>query len=472
MTRVFVPNDYGIMELTGTVTALLSLFLTLGIDSATVRSYFDCSTQEQKKTVVSTGFWFLVGWNLLVIPIIILCSDWISLLVFNDVKNSYILKVAFLSMPLSLLIAYCQIVVRLHFAPWKYTAISLFSSLFSVSLSLLLVLKFNMGLIGYFGGAVLGYAISLAPALYLIRGDLAPRFSPHYIREMFAYGGPLVFAGLSYYIFTMSNRLFLAKFGSLAEVGLYAIANKLNSVIMFFYLAFSLAWTPFLLKIYAESEMKMKEILPRALKYVVICFSLLAVVISTFAREVLHFLTPEQYFGAVIAIPALCIGSVAYASTQGSAIGISITRKTKYLALSSWIVAALNVAFNFLLVPNLGILGASIANALSYIALTVLYFVFAQKLYRVNFDMGALVKILLICSAFAVTGNLIVIGNLVLALFLKTCFVVLFIGALFLFKVFDNRELGYIGQSLSDLRKLKIISALKNCNRTGKGEKK
>lgn len=452
-TRVFVPAEYGVIELVATITALLGVFLILGMNSAVQRSYFDSSTHEHKIEVVSTGLWFLVAWNLLVIGVILPCSGWISSLAFGTGQHADLLKIAFVAIPFSILVAYCQDTLRLHFSPWKFTVITFLNGVLTVGFSLILVLEFKMGFLGYFGGILAGSAISLAPALYFIKEDIAFTFSLARIREMFFYGAPLVPASLAYYVLTMSDRFFLVKFATMADVGLYSVAVKVSSIMLFFNMALGMAWSPFILKLYSQSEEAVKELVPRVMKYVLIFFSLLAVCLVSFSHEILLIFTTEQYFGAAIAIAPLCLGAVALATTQVTGLGISLSRKTKYIALGSGIAAVANLGLNALLVPPWGILGASVATAISYTVLTLSYYGIAQKLYPILLDKAAVLKICVICLLFVVIGSFMVFDNLLLGVFIKLGFMLLFIVMLLLFRVFDAQEMAYARQWLLVLRK-------------------
>ena len=470
-TRVFGPDEFGVIELIITITSLLSLFLIVGMDSATTRSYFDASTSEHKREVISSGFWFLVVWNLLVVGVVLLFSGRISSLAFGSGQYANLLKIVFVNIPLSLLVAYCQNTIRLQFSPWRFTAVALLSGLSTVGLSLLLVLEFRMGLWGYFIGILAGNAISLMPALYLSRKDLALAFSPTKLKEMLRYGVPLVPASLAYYVFSMSDRFFLARFATLADVGLYSVAVKISSIMLFFNMAFGLAWSPFVFKLYAESEERMKEIAGRTAKYVLVFFSLMAVSVTAFSPELLRLVTTEQYFGAAIAIAPLCLGGVAYATTQVTVLGISLARKTKYIALFSWVAATVNLGLNALLVPRFGILGASIANAVSYAVLTLCYYAVSQKLYHVAFDRAAILKICLICLLFVIAATFIVFDNLVLGIFVKLAFILLFGAVIFPLRIFDAQETAYIKGWFSGFRKVRHISDLRTWIRNQRGGK-
>src|SRR5688500_6692480 len=45
-TRIFAPADYGVIETIGTAVVVLAMFATLGLESASQRSYFDYREDE------------------------------------------------------------------------------------------------------------------------------------------------------------------------------------------------------------------------------------------------------------------------------------------------------------------------------------------------------------------------------------------------------------------------------------------
>ncbi len=471
LTRVFAPADYGVMELIGTITSLMSLFLMLGMTSAVQRSYFDSPDPEQRRTVVSSAFWFLLPWSMLLVMIAFFSSTWLSSLVLQSNEHVTLLRIALITLSFSLIISFSQNTLRLHFSPWKFTVISIASGVLTVSFSLLFVLLFKLGLAGYFGGCLLGTALVLIPALYFIRQDLKLSISGPKLKGMLLYGAPLVPAALASYILELSNRFFLAKFTTLSDIGLYSIASKISTLMFFFNTALGLAWSPFVFKMMSESEERVQYVISRVMKYILVFFSLLAVSLTTFSPEILRLLTTPQYFNAAAAVAPLSLAVVAHASTQVTALGISFSRKTKYIALSSWIAAMTNLGLNALLIPRWGILGAASASTVSAIVLTLGYYIMSQRLYPIKLDKVAILKIGLACIAFTIGGRFVNVDSLILGIGIKIGFVLSFIGVLFVSRVFDASELAYFKGWLSGFRKVRSVSDLHGFVRSQMGEK-
>ena len=93
------------------------------------------------------------------------------------------------------------------------------------------------------------------------------------------------------------------------------------------------------------------------------------------------------------------MGSVLFGTTQITAIGISISRKTHLFARATWGIAALNLMLNIVLIPLAGATGAAIATAISYGVLTGLYLFWTQRLHPLPLEVSKFVYSMLCCCA-------------------------------------------------------------------------
>jgi O-antigen/teichoic acid export membrane protein len=180
--------------------------------------------------------------------------------------------------------------------------------------------------------------------------------------------------------------LLLGKLSTLEQLGLYSVANSLVALTAIAITAFGQAWTPHAFQVYENEPQRAPILYSRVMTYLLAGFGALAVGITAFAPDLLRILTDEPYFGAVAAVGPLAIGMVAQASTQVTAGGITLAKRTRYLAIHSWAAAGLNVGLNLALIPPLGMIGSAWATAISYVYLTLAYLVTSQRLWPVAFE--------------------------------------------------------------------------------------
>jgi O-antigen/teichoic acid export membrane protein len=131
---------------------------------------------------------------------------------------------------------------------------------------------------------------------------------------------------------------------------------------------------------------------------------------------------------------------VAQASTNFTALGISLTKRTAYLAGLAWLAAGVNAALNLLLDGPFGMLGAAWATTASYIALTVGYHLVSQRLWRVPYQRRQAGIAIVATVVFTVLAPAIPAPGLILAMVLKSLYCLGFVAVLLALRVIDPAE--------------------------------
>jgi O-antigen/teichoic acid export membrane protein len=438
-TRIFVPADYGVLNIVKSATGVVGILSGLGVNSAVQRSYFDLDEKGHRVKVISTGFWILLTWGLGLSLIGSGLAKPLSQWILGTNKYTVLMILALLAIPLVQLIYYCQDALRLHFAPWKYTQLTVFSQLSQFSIALVFVAVLGWGLVGFFGGGIVGAIIPLLFGIFLIRSELRLVLSRSMSKELVNFGYPLMLSGLAYPAFVFVDRLILKHFVGLEAVGLFSVALYLAQIMSIMSAGFGRAWSPFVYKTY-NSNPDYGNLFARVFVYLLIGFSFAALLITVFAREVLVILTPPAYHPAVVAVGPLCIYMVANASVQVTAFGVSITRKTKYLARLTWISVAINILLDLLFVPWLGILGAGIALAVTESSFTAALCIIGQRLQPLPYNYRRIAIIIVTLIGFIAIAYLITVENLIFSLSLKTCLALLYPLLLYKLNVIESWE--------------------------------
>jgi O-antigen/teichoic acid export membrane protein len=389
--HLFKVEQFGVMELVNTLATLVSLFLGLGITSAVQRFYWDPQFPEAKRSaLISTGLHLLMGWSILFTVFIV----FILFPFHARIREGYGILWVFLvlalasNIPLQIL-QFCLDALRLHFSPWRFTLLSGWKNLSGVSLGLLFIWGMKMELLGYFLGIFLAASVSVPFGLWLIRKDLRWVFDRQIAKQIFMFGYPYVFAGLAYWLFGSMDRWMLGTLSDNTQVGLFSIAFKFASLLFFVNSAFGQAWSPFAIKIYADRP-DYRRIFTRALSWLLLGLTLIGVTLTLFAQELLFLLTPEPYWAAATIIGFVAMGVVLQGTTQITALGISLERKTYLLSVVAGITALVNVVLNWILIPKWGALGSGIAILISYAVLTGLYLYWTQRLHPIPLEIKKL----------------------------------------------------------------------------------
>jgi O-antigen/teichoic acid export membrane protein len=372
------------MALVTTLAGLIGVFLNLGMNNAVQRFYWDPQTSPDRRPVlVSTGLWVLLGWSILATMLtLLLLFPWKeSIFRRYDVVWSYIFLSLLSNIPLVVL-QYSLDVLRLRFSPWLFTFVSAWKNLAGVLTGLFMILVLKWGLLGLFWGNLLGLIIAIPLGIWFIRQEIGFTFDRSVAQEIIRFGYPFIFAGLAYWVFGSMDRWMLGWLSNNTEVGLYSIAFKFSTILIFINAAIGQAWSPYAMKVYAEDP-GYRLTFSKALSISFLGLTLVGCLVSVFGLEMLRLITPEAYWPAANTIGILTMGMVLAGTTQITALGISIERRTKLFGVGSWTAALLNLFLNWLLIPKLGALGAGIATFLSYLLLSSFYLFWSQRLHPI-----------------------------------------------------------------------------------------
>ena len=231
----------------------------------------------------------------------------------------------------------------------------------TTTLSIVGVLALDWRVDGVFFAGLVGGLIAAAYGLLVVRHGLAGRFSWEQLKPMLRFGLPLVPSALAAWALALVDRIILSRLGSLDQVGQYAIANRLASLLLIGLTAFLFALTPFLLSIYSENPAQEKAARGRTLTYLTFILTFVGLVLTLFARELIDVVAPK-FDEAYKAVGPLMLGMIGYGIVSVLTTGFSIARKTGRLALLTVAAAALNIGLNFALIPPWGIVGASVRD--------------------------------------------------------------------------------------------------------------
>ncbi len=437
-TRLFTPADYGIWNFVTTAVGFFGGILVLGGDSAYARFFFEAKTQPERQVITSTWFGFLALWSAGVVAIVLPFSGLYSFWSFGNRQQALLYTFALLAAPLTLINAMCGQALRNQFQASRFAILNVVSTLLSIGLSVAGALLW--GLPGTLGGALAGAVLILPVRVWTVRDLLRPAFSLPMLRKLLAYGVPLVPSSLAYWIFAVSDRLLLGKLSTLEQVGLYAIANSLTSVLAFANSALGQAWTPYAIKTYEEQSDSAVTSYGRMMTYILAGFGFLAVGFTAFSHEALVVLSTPPFYPAAFAVGPLALGFVAYASTQVTAMGIMLTKKTHYFAVFSWLAALLNLGINLWLIPRWGMMAASWTTLAAYVFLTLAYLAVSQRLVRIAYEKKRAFIILALTVGFVLAVALFPDLPLIWSGLLKGVYCLAFVGALFLFRALGQRE--------------------------------
>ena len=385
-TRIFSPEQYGALSVVLTVAGLILAIVALGGDSAFIRYFMAARTVEERQTVTSTWIGFLGAWSVVAILLLLPFSGEVARLATGSGSAAGAVAIALLLTPVRLTNLMFAQLLRNEFRAVAYTVLNVLALGLMVAGSVIGAVVLDLGIEGVLLGTLVAELVMLPVRAYSAKHMLRWRFSWATLRRLLGYGAPLVPTSLAYWVFTTSDRVLLSNLSTLEQAGLYSVAASVVNLANIAIMAVGQGWNPHAIQAYESDEAWARQLFPRMLTYILAGFGLLAVGLTVFADELITFLASSAFAEAATAVLPLAVGMLAYATTQVTAGGISLTKRTLWLALYSWMAALINLGLNLVLIPPLGMLGAAWATAAAYVFLTIAYAITSHRLWPLTYD--------------------------------------------------------------------------------------
>jgi O-antigen/teichoic acid export membrane protein len=265
--------------------------------------------------------------------------------------------------------------------------------------------------IGNFLGTLTVYVALIGYRRY----QLGLQFDRSLLRAMNHFGTPLVPAALALWAINLIDRFFINGYKGQAENGIYSLAVRVSSVIIFVMTAFQLAWPAFAYSI--KDDGIAKRTYSYVLTYLLFATCWLSLALGVLAPWLVRILAPNEFHRSAEAVPVLCFATAAYSGYSVLAIGIGRMRQTQFNWVVSGAAALVNVAFNIVLIPRYGMMGAAIATLAAYLALFVGMWLRSRRIYPVPYQWRRILTLASVAAGLTILGR--EVGSLPLAIALS-----------------------------------------------------
>ena len=294
----------------------------------------------------------------------------------------------------------------------------------TVTLNIIFLAGFDLGIEGYVLSIVLADFLTTVFVFFvakLYRAFIPSKISRAIMKDLLKFCLPLVPSTIFWWITGVSDRYLVAAMVSDEENGLYAAAYKIPTLLTYVVTIFNDAWK---LSAVSESEDKEKcaEFYSQIYGYYIAVMFVGGGAIAVCSQLAAKILFAESYFTAWIFIPVLSAATVFTALDTFLGSVYFTVKRTQMSLWTSLLGAAVNVVLNFIMIPKLGAMGASIATFASYF---LVYIVRAAT-------MGRFMRFKMYHAKLAVNTALIGIITTVMTLYGNTLYGLLISGGVLL----------------------------------------
>lgn len=403
MTAIFSPEEYGIMSLLQTVFGFMIVIALVNVSSGVFFYFYDTENKSKKKDIISTSLFFHIIIASFFAVLIWICAPYFSeVLNIRAIETQYqdytkYIRILSIGLFFSILNGEFKTVLRMLRRPKSFFISTTIEIISGLCMTILLVITLKLGIEGAFCAGVITSIIGCCVGFFMVRDQYILKFSLIYLGLFFSYALPQFPSVFFNWGLSQSNRFFLNYYSTLTEQGLYSIGLKVSSIFLLFSIAFRMAWDPFAFSIMKKENAK--ETYRKFYNYYMLLFIWIASTVALFGKSVLILLTPVEYHNAYLIIGILTFAFFLQTGNNILSIGISITKKTKYISYIQAIVFLCVLILSIILTPLYGAVGSAYVFLIGAVIQSLLYYIISEQLYRVNYNFW---KILL--SSFIIFG--------------------------------------------------------------------
>ena len=423
-THVLTTSDFGIQTYVFTLIAFLNIVYQFGFDSAYLRLAIDVDAEGRKK-LFSTAFWSqTLGASMFSLILIGLSGPLADAFMIPGSQKRLFLYAAGILM-LDTLKVVPMAHLRLQHAAWRFALINLGNVIVNIGGNLLFVLKWHKGLEGVFWANLAASAFTLVLVFPILLANVRAALQRPLFRQLWRFGLPLVPAGLYGNVNEMAGRIFMRLMGQgdidrlypgkgydvLQLSGIFAAAWKLGIFGMLLVQMYRMAWQPFFQQ--RQKDADAADLFGRILRYLCHFIGYASVTLMVFLDKLVAvpvlgrpIIAPAYWMGLEI-VPGVLLAYAFQAWVVHFTLGLYIAKQTKYLIWTNGAGAVVTLIGNILLIPLMGLWGATLSAVLCYLVIAVMTTRRSQQLFPIALPWTRLLPIFLWLGAGWALGILV-----------------------------------------------------------------
>lgn len=255
------------------------------------------------------------------------------------------------------------------------------------------------------------------------------KFDPALWYRMLAYSFPLLLAGLSGTINDVLDKVILRRIIGEADgpavVGIYGAGYKIGVLMALFIQMFRFAAEPFFFERAKHADAK--KTYSEVMKYFILAMLVVYLVINLYISG-FQYIIAYTYREAIIVVPIISMAYLFYGIYINHSIWYKLNNMTIFAVYITFAGALVTVIINVIFIPSYGYMASAWAHMASYGTMIILSFIFAEKRYKVNYNMRQYIPYFLMATGMVIFGRYFKYPGLASELIINTVFLLLFIG--------------------------------------------
>lgn len=397
LTARFSKAEYGEYSLILMVATMASAVFYFGMTTAIPRSYFEYEDVNERKAVYSTALYILLAGATLQILFGYFLSDFVSIILFGEVKEgqSQAIFFAFLGGAVAIVNHFFFMQLRLLRRSIMVTLLSIVSLILGVGLTLILLEIRGNNLRTAFEGIL--YSQICVSIIYLSiagRNSIVLKIHKAEIAPLIRFGFYSgVLASFGALVLEWSDRIIIERILGATDLGLYSALFKASALLgVLLVVPFANIWSPMMMEYKKDANIKhfFRMVLNYYLLFGLLIISFLAVYIDNLLPLIISF---EITQSDLLIFMVLSCSVLIYSTVNITVAGLVYERKTHQVAIVYYVMAIIKITLNIFMINFLGIIGAAFSTLLIAIILPIIMYNLSAKYFNFSIDWKLISKL-------------------------------------------------------------------------------
>jgi O-antigen/teichoic acid export membrane protein len=370
LARLLGPELFGLYAIGWTILSVVRLIAPLGLDKGVIRfaAQYWPSDQARLKGVWVQSLGLALSSGLLLGVGFYIVAPWLEQ-VYQKPGLSSVVRWLAIAFPLATGLIVAAATTRVS----QRTKFSVYAQDVSQPLvNLILILTFywlGWGISGALAAGIISFGLGFALAIYYVRRLFPAVFQPR-IKSTFSGKEFLVFslsaslAGAFGMFMVWSDRLIVAYFRPLAEVGIYQAASQTTMLFGIILSAFAAICSPMIVDLSSRKQTKRLETLYRvSIKWTLYLSIPIFLTICFAPREFMVVVFGVEYKEGWLPLVILSVGQMMIVATGTMGLILTMSGYQNRWATIVGTMLIVNIVLNLILVPQWGLIGAALSTA-------------------------------------------------------------------------------------------------------------
>jgi len=441
-SNLLSTKEFGDYALIMSLYALVSTLYQFGMQNGLTKFYIEESSPHKRKKIFSTILNFILLFGGLLTAIAIFISPRISEIVLNDSQYSDFIRLIFIALYLETAGYFFLHLLKTQERSKTVVLFSSISAIANLLLNVWLVYFERLGVEGILLAQIISAAILIVIVFKEVKVEYLFRFDSSILQSVIKFSYFFLAAGILTAAVDVADRFIINLFLGKEEVGIYGFAYRIALIMNVFVISFRTAWSPRSLNLYYSGDYKVHY--GKTFVKLIAGMGFIFLAVSFFTAELFNIrifsfnLFNVEYESGIVILPFVLMGYFFSGLVSFYSVYPFVANKSYHFLIADFLAFIVNIAFNFYLIPLMGIIGAAIATTLAFLINAAYLFLVGRKKVEVSYRRKETLIIVLSIAAAFIAG--MIAKNIIVSLILLAAYLVV---------VYFNTDIRFVKKSTS-----------------------